>query len=184
MAKGSAMNSELADMVDNRKPDKTDILQKIKSEDFNGMQFFGENVDGKLRVHGVLGDAEALDEIPFGIYLMNQDGTLNFFNKSCTMAWGRSPNLADGEKYCGSHKLFYPSGERMPHEVSPPMVALKNGADIRNVDAVCEQPNGTRLLARADIFSIKNEAGETVGAVNFFRHNPNKTVPGLYSATV
>jgi len=158
-------------------------LQRVKNEDFDGMEFFGEIEGGTLRPEGFLGKQEIIDEIPIGIYLMNKDGTLHSFNKMAEKAWGRTPNLHNKEKYCGSYRLFYPHGEVMPHEVAPPVTVLKNHATVRNIDVVCEQPNGTRLMARADIFPIKNKMGDLVGAVNFFRHNPNKTVPALKPAT-
>lgn len=156
------------------------ILQRVKAEDFDGLEFFGEVEGGALRPQGFLGDQRALDEMPLGIYLMNLDGTIHSFNKMAERAWGRTPKLhEEKEKYCGSYRLLYPDGEVMPHDVAPPVAVLKNHATVRNVDVVCEQPNGTRLMAKADIFPIKNKQGETVGAVNFFRHNPNKTAPAL-----
>jgi hypothetical protein len=38
-----------------------------------------------------------------------------------------------------------------------------------------------RLLALANIFPIRNHHDEVIGAVNIFRHNTSKTVPGLYT---
>lgn len=154
-----------------------EVMQKVRNENFDGLEFFGEMKNGQLQPEGFLGQQALIDEVPLGIYLMNKDGTLHSFNKMAEKAWGRTPNLQ--EKYCGSYKLFYPHGEVMPHDVAPPVTVLKNHATVRNIDVVCEQPNGTRLMAKADIFPIKNKQGDLVGAVNFFRHNPNKTVPAL-----
>lgn len=46
---------------------------------------------------------------------------------------------------------------------------------------ICEQPNGKRLLALANIVPIRNNDDEVIGAVNIFRHNTSKTVPGLHT---
>jgi hypothetical protein len=67
----------------------------------------------------------------------------------------------------------------MPHEHAPPSVVIKNGGIVRNADAICEQPDGDLLLALANIFPIRDHRDEVIGAVNIFRHNPSKTVPGL-----
>jgi hypothetical protein len=100
-------------------------------------------------------------------------------NKTAIAAWGRMPSLGTSEKYCGAHILRYPSGEVMPHEHAPPSVVIKNGGIVRNADAICEQPDGDLLLALANIFPIRDHRDEVIGAVNIFRHNPSKTVPGL-----
>jgi hypothetical protein len=69
----------------------------------------------------------------------------------------------------------------MPHEHAPPAVVIKNGGTVRNADVICEQPNGHRLLALVNVFPIRNPSDEVIGAVNIFRHNTSKTVPGLTS---
>ena len=48
----------------------------------------------------------------------------------------------------------------MPHEHAPPSVMIKNGGTVRNADAICEQPDGHRLLALANIFPIRNHRDE------------------------
>ena len=69
----------------------------------------------------------------------------------------------------------------MPHEHAPPSVVINNGGTVRNADVICEQPNGNRLLALVNVFPIRDDEGEVIGAVNIFRHNTSKTVPGLRS---
>ena len=69
----------------------------------------------------------------------------------------------------------------MPHEHAPPSVGIKNGGTVRNADVICEHPNGYRLLALVNVFPIRDDNEEVIGAVNIFRHNTSKTVPGLLS---
>ena len=69
----------------------------------------------------------------------------------------------------------------MPHELAPPSVVINNGATVRNADVICEHPNGNRLLALVNVFPIRDNDDEVIGAVNIFRHNTSKTVPGLLS---
>ena len=152
---------------------------KIRDADFEGITFRGHLDDGKLVVEGILADQAVLDGIPVGIYVIEKDGTLVSCNKTAIGAWGRSPALGASEKYCGAHILRYPSGEVMPHASAPPSVVINNGGTVRDADVICEQPNGNRLLALVNVFPIRSEDDEVVGAVNVFRHNTSKTVAGL-----
>jgi PAS domain-containing protein len=153
----------------------------ILDGDFDEIDFRGELVDGHLVAKGILEDQAAMDSIPVGIYVLEKDATVVKCNKAAIAGWGRTPSLGTTEKYCGSHRLRYPSGEVMPHEHAPPSVVIKNGGTVRNADVICEQPNGNRLLALVNVFPIRDKEDEVVGAVNIFRHNTNKTVPGLLS---
>lgn len=152
---------------------------RISDADFDGIRFRGHLNDGKLVVEGLLADQAALDDIPVGIYVIEKDGTLIACNQTAIGAWGRSPALGASEKYCGAHILRYPSGEVMPHASAPPSVVINNGGTVRDADVICEQPSGHRLLALVNVFPIRNEDDDVVGAVNVFRHNTSKTVAGL-----
>ncbi len=151
----------------------------ILDGDFDKIDFRGELLDGHLVTKEILADQAVMDSIPVGIYVLEKDGTVVKCNKTAIAAWGRTPSLGASEKYCGSHLLRYPTGELMPHELAPPSVVIKNGATVRNADVICEQPNGNRLLALVNVFPIRNNEDEVIGAVNIFRHNTSKTVPGL-----
>jgi len=159
----------------------TATSEMILQGDFEKIDFRGDLHDGHLVLDGVLADQSAMDNIPVGMYVLEKDGTLVKCNKTAIAAWGRSPSLGTTEKHCGAHILRYPSGEVMPHEHAPPAVVIKNGGTVRNADVICEQPNGHRLLALVNVFPIRNPSDEVIGAVNIFRHNTSKTVPGLTS---
>jgi PAS domain-containing protein len=153
----------------------------ILDGDFDKIDFRGELVDGHLVANGILADQAAMDSIPVGIYVLEKDATVVKCNKAAIAGWGRTPSLGTSEKYCGSHLLRYPSGEVMPHELAPPSVVINNGGTVRNADVICEQPNGYRLLALVNVFPIRDNEDEVIGAVNIFRHSTEKTVPGLVS---
>jgi PAS domain-containing protein len=152
---------------------------KIRAGDFETIQFHGRLENGRLVAEGLLADQAAIDGIPVGIYVIEKDGTLVTCNQTAIGAWGRTPTLGGTEKYCGAHVLRYPSGEVMPHAHAPPSVVINNGGTVRNADVICEQPSGHRLLALVNVFPIRDQDDEVVGAVNVFRHNTAKTVPGL-----
>lgn len=157
----------------------SDWQRLISAGQLDNLEFWGELRDGHLVPQGLLSDQAAIDAIDVGIYVIETDGTLIRCNKTAIAAWGRTPKLNSTEKHCGAHVLRYPNGEVMPHEHAPPSVVVRNGGTVRNADVICEQPNGTRLLALVNIFPIRSAQGEVIGAVNIFRHNTHKTVPGL-----
>ena len=165
--------SEL-DVIDREKTET-----QIRNADFEHIKFRGHLHNGKLVAEGVLADQDTIDDIPVGIYVIEKDGTLVACNKTAIAAWGRTPALGASEKYCGAHILRYPSGDVMPHASAPPSVVINNGGTVRNADVICEQPSGQRLLALVNVFPIRNNNDEVVGAVNVFRHNTSKTVAGL-----
>jgi len=159
--------------------DHADLSRRIVDNDLDEVTFQGTIVDGRLVPEGLLADQDTIDAIPVGIYVIELDGTLITCNATAIGAWGRTPELGTSEKYCGAHVLRYPSGEVMPHDQAPPKVVTKNGGTVRNADVICEQPSGARLLALVNVFPIRDADDQVVGAVNIFRHNTSKTVPGL-----
>ncbi|MCK2243499.1 MULTISPECIES: PAS domain-containing protein [unclassified Crossiella] len=156
-----------------------DLIDKITRGELDGLKFQGALESGKLAPEGLLADQKAIDDIPVGIYVLETDGTLITCNQAAIAAWGRTPELGTSEKYCGAFRLRYPSGEVMPHNQAPPAVVTNNGGTVRDADVICEQPDGTRLLALVNVFPIRDESDTVVGAVNIFRHNTDKKVPGL-----
>lgn len=156
-----------------------DVKARIVANDLDGLKFHGKIVDGHIAPEGLLAEQAEMDDVPVGIYVLELDGTLVACNDTAIAAWGRRPALGSSEKYCGAHVLRYPSGDVMPHEHAPPSVVIKNGGTVRDADVICEQPSGARLLALVNVFPIKNDNEEVVGAVNIFRHNTAKQVPGL-----
>ena len=160
--------------------DFSDLAAKIADNELDTMAFTGRLDDtGHLQPDGLLGDQAAMDAIPVGMYILELDGTVVACNETAVQAWGRRPELGASEKYCGAHVLRYPSGEVMPHASAPPSVVINNGGTVRNADVICEQPDGTLLLALVNVFPIRDAEDRVVGAVNIFRHNTSKTVPGL-----
>jgi PAS domain-containing protein len=159
------------------------VAQLIESGQLDDLpEFYGTLAeDGHLNVIGLLANQEAIDAIPVGIYVIELDGTLIICNKAAINVWGRTPELDGSEKYCGSHILRYPDGTIMPHNQSPPRITILQGVAVRNADGIIERPDGTRLLALANIFPIHDiDTGIVIGAVNIIKQNISKIVPGLF----
>lgn len=119
---------------------------------------------------GVPGERERrydamLDAVPAAIYTIDGAGKITFFNEAAAALWGCRPTLGE-TAWCGSWRLYWPDGRPLPHEQCPIAEVLRTGTVARNQEIVIERPDGTRLVALANIDPLKDSAGTTVGAVN------------------
>jgi PAS domain S-box-containing protein len=108
---------------------------------------------------------EIIQSLPAAIYTTDAAGRLAFYNDAAAMMWGRRPALGD-DRWCGSWKLYWPDGTPLPHDECPMAVTLKTGRPVRNVEAVAEKPDGTRVPFAAYPTPLFDAAGELIGAVN------------------
>jgi PAS domain S-box-containing protein len=96
-------------------------------------------------------------------------GVITFYNQHATILWGRAPNICDtDERFCGSFRVWKPDGTFVPHDETPMAIALREGRQFRNVEAVIERPDGTRITALVNINPIFDDDGRLVGAINAF----------------
>jgi PAS domain S-box-containing protein len=107
---------------------------------------------------------------PVGVYSCDQAGRIMEFNRCARDLWGQSPKAGDpGSRYCGSFRMHSPSGARMPHARCP-MADVLSGrlALARDVEAVIERPDGSKITVIVNIVPLRNAAGEMTGAINCF----------------
>ena len=78
---------------------------------------------------------------------------------------GRTPTLGSDE-WCVTWKLYWPDGAPLPHDQCPTAVALKEGRPIRNVEAIAERPDGTRVPFIPYPTPLRDANGKIVGAIN------------------
>jgi PAS domain S-box-containing protein len=139
-------NSELNNMVEARK--KNEEALRASEERFRALFDLG----------------------PVGVYSCDTSGRIVEFNRCAALLWGRSPKTGDyGDRFCGSLKLMSPDGTRMEHARCP-MAAVLCGRipTSRNLEVVIERPDGSRITVVTNIVPLKNNLGETTGAINCF----------------
>jgi PAS domain S-box-containing protein len=108
-----------------------------------------------------------LDLLPAAVYVCDADGVIVRFNRRAAELWGRTPVLGDpAERYCGSHRLYRLDGGPLPHAACPMVDVLRTGVSVRDEEVVVERPDGSRIIAVANIDPIKGAAGNIVGAIN------------------
>jgi len=63
-------------------------------------------------------------------------------------------------------KLFWPDGTPLAHEDCPMAIALKENRAVRNVEAIAERPDGSRICFMPYPTPLRDETGRLLGAVN------------------
>jgi PAS domain S-box-containing protein len=110
------------------------------------------------------------EQLPFAVYVCDQDGLVLRYNRRAAELWGRSPKLGDpDERFCGSYRMFRPDSSLLPHHQCPMADVLRTGISVREQEVHIERPDGLRGIALVDIEAIKDSDGNIVGAVNCFQ---------------
>ncbi len=108
---------------------------------------------------------DVLDRLPAAIYVTDKDGTITYFNHECVKLAGRTPEVGR-DKWCVSWKLYTSGGEPLRHDQCPMAVAIREKRQVRDVCAVAERPDGTRISFIPFPTPMFNRDGDLVGAVN------------------
>jgi PAS domain S-box-containing protein len=108
---------------------------------------------------------ELLTAIPAAIYTTDAQGKITYFNQTAVELAGRTPTLGSDE-WCVTWKLYWPDGTPLPHDQCPMAIALKEGRPIRNVEALAERPDGTRVPFIPYPTPLRDAKGNVVGAIN------------------
>jgi len=106
-----------------------------------------------------------LDAIPAAIYVTDREGTLTYFNPACVGLAGRTPEVG-ADKWCVTWKLYTTDGEFLPHDQCPMADALTKATPVRDVEAIAERPDGSRLHFMPYPTPLFDDRGNLSGAVN------------------
>jgi PAS domain S-box-containing protein len=111
------------------------------------------------------GSLAVLDDLPAPLYVTDADGRITYFNEACVRFAGRRPELGK-DSWCVSWKLFTEDGKPLRHDACPMAVAIREQRPIRDVEAIAERPDGSRVNFVPYPTPIHNETGALIGAVN------------------
>ena len=106
-----------------------------------------------------------LATLPAPIYTADADGYVTWFNEACIGFSGRTPKVGK-DRWCITGKLYGGDGTPLAHEDCPMAVAIRNRCAVRDVIAVAERPDGTRVMFVPHPTPLIDEAGEISGAIN------------------
>ena len=106
------------------------------------------------------------DLVPVAVYSTDAEGVIQQFNRRAVELWGRTPD-ENGEKFCGSFKIFYPDGTPMPHDKCP-MARILRGEKLEpsDLELLVEQESGARKNVIVSPSIFRDERGEIAGAIN------------------
>jgi len=108
---------------------------------------------------------EVLDEIPAPLYVTDAEGTITYYNKACIALAGRTPEVGR-DKWCVTWRIYTPDGEFMPHDQCPMAVAVRERRPVRDVEAVAQRPDGSRVHFIPFPTPLFDGSGGFAGAVN------------------
>jgi two-component sensor histidine kinase/PAS domain-containing protein len=115
-------------------------------------------------------DQLVLDALPIGVYACDAQGQILRVNRRACELWGRAPRLMDpAQRFCGSFRVETLEGEYIPPHLTPMAHAIAAGASFDGVEAVVENPDGARWVARVNIAPLLDPDGVVVGAINCFQ---------------
>ena len=106
-----------------------------------------------------------LDALPAAVYTTDAAGKLTFFNKAAAAFSGRTPRLGS-DKWCVTWRLYQPDGTFLPHDQCPMAIALREGREVRGVEAIAERPDGSRVPFMPFPTPLRDSSGNVTGAVN------------------
>jgi chemotaxis methyl-accepting protein methylase/signal transduction histidine kinase len=107
---------------------------------------------------------------PVAVYSCDAKGAVREFNRGAAELWGRRPRTGeDGDKFCGSIKLFNADGTHVPHARCPMAAVLKGEIPVvHDLEVMIERPDRTVITVIVNIVPLKNERGVITGAINCF----------------
>jgi two-component sensor histidine kinase len=115
-------------------------------------------------------DQMVLDALPVGVYACDAGGKILRVNRRAIELWGRAPRLLDpAQRFCGTFRLESLTGEVIPPEATPMARAVLAGESFDGAEAVVENPDGKRWVARVHIAPLRDADGSLVGAINCFQ---------------
>jgi len=124
---------------------------------------------------------ELLEALPVAVYTTDAEGRITFYNRAAAELWGHHPELGSSQ-WCGSWRLSWPDGRPLPHGECPMAIALKEGREVRGVEAIAERPDGTRVRFMPYPTPLRDPSGRLVGAINLLMDMTERHDADLESA--
>jgi PAS domain S-box-containing protein len=92
-------------------------------------------------------------------------GRITYCNRGAVDLWGEKPKLGV-DKWSDLSRFYYDDGTPMPVEECPTQIALKQGRMVRNLEAILERSDGTRIPIMPYPTPLYDGAGAIAGVVN------------------
>jgi len=107
-----------------------------------------------------------LEALPIGVFVCDREGRIVRHNRRAVEFWGRLPDPSLGR---ASILVYQPDGPKVDVAASRLNEVLASGIAARDIEAVVERPDGSRIDILANIEPLRDEAGDVIGAVTCFQ---------------
>jgi PAS domain S-box-containing protein len=108
---------------------------------------------------------ERLGALPAAIYVTDAAGRIIYCNRAAADLWGTTPKFGE-DRWCDLARFHHNDGSPMAIEDCPTEIALKQGRVVRNLEAILERPDGTRIPIIPYPTPLRDGAGAIVGVLN------------------
>jgi PAS domain S-box-containing protein len=108
---------------------------------------------------------DVLEAMPVAVYTTDPEGRITFYNDAAVALSGRRPELGS-DQWCVTWRLYRPDGTPLPHDQCPMAVSLREQRPIRDVEAIAERPDGSRVRFLPFPTPLFDRHGRLTGAVN------------------
>jgi len=129
--------------------------------------------------------AEVFKQFRSPVYTTDAQGWLTYYNDAAAELWGYRPELGKA-RWCGSWRIFTTDGALLPLDQCPMAVAIKEGRQVRGVQAVLERPDGTRIPFMPYPTPLWDASGTLVAASNVLvkiTHLAKSDLPDIVAET-
>lgn len=148
------------------------IYQANKNNEgiIDGILFFATDVTELVLARKKIEESEKrykelIQNLPVATYICDLEGRILLYNKAAAKLWRREPQL-DKDKWGGAFKIYSETGDILPVEKYPIVIALKEGRKVIDQEIILEQLNGDRLNVLPHVVPYRNSSGQVIGAVN------------------
>ena len=115
-------------------------------------------------------DQAIFDALPIGVCACDVDGRIVRVNQRAIELWGRAPRLFDSvQRFCGCYRVESLEGDFIPPAHTPMARAVLAGESFDGAEAVVENADGKRWVARVNVAPLRDDEGMVVGAINCFQ---------------
>ena len=155
---------ESANLEIQRLQEKVRLLEKERDTLLQQLKRSGKEQVEETPREGELNFREIIDALPMPIYTTDAEGRLMHFNPAAIELAGLVPTV--GREWCLTWKFYHTDGRRMQNDECPIAVSLKEGREIREVEALVKRPDGTRRWIQAHSKPAFARDGKVIGSIN------------------
>ncbi|HUL08464.1 MAG TPA: PAS domain S-box protein [Candidatus Acidoferrum sp.] len=124
---------------------------------------------------------DVLAAMPVAVYTTDAEGRVTFYNEAAVALAGRRPELGS-DQWCASWRLYTADGKPLPHDQCPMALALRERRPVRDIEAILERPDGSRLRFLPFPTPLFDANGRLTGAVNMLLDITDRHAASVESA--